>query len=158
MRKEVDAMFNAEDRMPQATDVSLLNQLVMEVYLAAWTMAGVKHEQTLRRVAASSDDVDDGETALDVVDLDRFIRPTRGLDFGVPEAEIAERSRSSMSRRRARRDVRHHRPCTSTERNGRTCPSASPRSERFGSVCYTRGQYLMDQSANYWRGGSGDAF
>lgn len=95
-------MFNAEDRMRQATDVSLLNQLVLDVYLAAWTMAGVEDEQTLRRVPASSDDADDGETALDVVDLEEFIRATWGPDFGVHRGEIAERRCPSTRRGRPR--------------------------------------------------------
>jgi hypothetical protein len=170
-------MSPAENRIRQATDVSLLNQLVLEVYLAAWTMAGVEHEHTLRPVAASSDDVDDGETVLDVIDLDHFIRATWGLDFGGHGVEIAERRRLSprrgqrrlpqadpavplsslrdRQRRLARRcDVQQHRPCTSTERSDRTCLSASPRSEHVGSVCYTTSSYLMDQCANCWKGGS----
>jgi hypothetical protein len=86
-------MFNAEDQTtgPQAADVSLLNQLVLEVYLAAWTMAGVKDGQRPRRIAASSDDADDGETALDVIDVEHFIRATWGLDFGAPEGDVAVR-------------------------------------------------------------------
>jgi hypothetical protein len=86
-------MSNAEGRTTgrQAADVSLLNQMVLEVYLAAWTMAGVKDEQNLRRVAASSDDGDDGETALDVADLEHFIRATWGLDYGIHEGDVAAR-------------------------------------------------------------------
>jgi len=143
-------MFNAEDRMRQATDVSLLNQLVLEVYLAAWTTAGVKDPQTLRRVAASSDDVDDGETAVDVVDLHR-IRSTWGLDFGVPGGEIAERGCLPTRRGRARLLRTEPAACP---RNDRTCLSGSLRGARAGSVCYTAGPYLSDQTGDHSRGGS----
>ena len=67
-------MSRAEDRTNgrQAVDMSLLNQLVFEVYLAAWTRAAIEDEQ-FRRPSAASDDVtgdDPGEIHLD---LDRFI-------------------------------------------------------------------------------------
>jgi hypothetical protein len=150
-------MSNAGDRMRQATDVSLLNQLVLEVYLAAWTMTGVEDEQRLRPVAASSDDADDGETALDVVDLEHFIEATRGLDVGVHRGEIAERRYPSTSRGRGRllqagavARLRSHR-----RRLGRR---RDVRSERVGSVCSTTGPYLTDQTGDYSRGGSCVAF
>jgi hypothetical protein len=143
--------------MRQATDMSLLNQLVLEVYLAAWTMTGVEDEQRLRPVAASSDDADDGEPTLDVVDLEHFIEAIRGLSFGVHRGEIAEwrypstlRGRGRLLQAGAVTRLRSHR-----RRLGRR---RDVQSERAGSVCHTTGPYLTDQTGDYSRGGSCVAF
>ena len=130
-------MSSAEGRTTgrPAADVSLLNQLVLEVYLAAWTRTGVKDEQTLRTAAASADDVDDGDPG--VIDLDHF--------FDVTDLP---------PRPGRRRDSHQFRPRTSMERSGRTCLHC----EHVGSVCYTSGPSLVHQSASSWKGGSDVGF
>ena len=156
-------MFNAEDRTTgrQAADMSLLNQLVLEVYLAAWTMTGVQDEQTLHPVAASSDDVDDGDPELGVIDPDRFFDVTRSVDLDVQGGGIAARRGLSIRTGRAglplrlgrMRDSHRHGPRTSVVRNGSRRPPAALRCEHVGSVCYTSGPSLVGQSASFWKGG-----
>lgn len=143
-------MFDAEDRMRQATDVSLLNQLVLEVYLAAWTRAGVEHEQALRPVAASSDDVD-GEIAVDVIDLDHFIGATWGLDVGGHGGETAERRWLSTRGQPRRLQADPPARLRSLRDHPRRLGRRRDVQRRVCSVCYTN-PYLMDRSANSWKG------
>jgi hypothetical protein len=61
----------------QASATSLLTQLVLEVYLAAWTRSAVEDEQRVSPVAASSDEEGLGDTD-GVPDLDHVdCRPGR---------------------------------------------------------------------------------
>jgi hypothetical protein len=63
-------------------DTSFLTQLVLEVYLAAWTRQARQDERRLPTVAASSDDGDRGD-AEDVPDPDLFECPAQFGDLSV---------------------------------------------------------------------------
>jgi len=155
-------VLSAEDRTNsrQATDVSLLTELVLEVYLAAWTRTPIEDEH---RVGASCDEADDGEAdGGGEIHLDRFTPMTWDLERGLNGGATAELwYRSIRARGRATRrsgfmsECRHRLRGRSgwPARAGRTALSACARREYVGSGCYTTDPYLAGQTTNCWNGG-----
>jgi hypothetical protein len=115
--KGVEAMSSSENRpdaAAQASDMSLLTQLVLEVYLAAWTRSALEDEPRLPRVAASSDEGDrgDGEGVPDVDHFDctpgrrhisvhrttalRYVKPVGHPTTGSGRASRSDRRRAFL--------------------------------------------------------------
>jgi hypothetical protein len=111
----------------QATGTSLLTQLVLEVYLAAWTRSALEDEPRLLPVA-SFDERDRGD-ADGVPDLDHFactpgrihisVRPITAFRYVEPVGDLM--TRSGRARRFDRRREclhRHSRAFASVARDG----------------------------------------
>jgi hypothetical protein len=107
------------DAAAQATDTSLLTQLVLEVYLAAWTRSALEDEQRLPPVAAPSAEADRGD-GDGVPDLDHFdctpgrrhisVHRTAAFRYVEPVAHLATGSgRAPRAGRRRDCPYRHRR-------------------------------------------------
>jgi hypothetical protein len=94
-------VFRADNQTSgkQAAHTSLLNQLVLEVYLAAWTRTATQDEQRLRPIVGPNEVSDDPDGVL--LDLNRVIFIARGveLDYGAAIAELRRRRLPIAARR-----------------------------------------------------------
>lgn len=100
-----------------ASATSLLTQLVLEVYLAAWTRSALEDEPRLPPVVASSDEGDRGD-AGGVPDIDHFgrsvdrrhiaVRHTTAFRYVEPVGRLVTRSRGARRCDRRRECPHRH--------------------------------------------------